>query len=297
MSLDNFIINIFCWVDDELKQLLSKCKLRSRGFEPTLSDSEVITIEVVAEFLGIDTDKGAWEYFQQHWHTWFPHLGSRANFAKHATNLWVIKQQLQESFADKLGAFTDKLHMADGFPMPVVKFKRAPAARVFKGEASYGYCASKAETYYGFKGNVLINSEGVITGATVAAANIDERQSLWDILGGINGLLIADKGFIGTQYQKEVFECTGINLQTANRANMKEQRNADTISWLISTRRLVETVIGQLVERFNIEKIRARKTWQLTNRITRKILAHTLCIFINKQNNTPPLQFDRLVTA
>jgi hypothetical protein len=297
MSLDNFIINVFCWVDDEIKYLFSHQKLRSRGFEPTLSDSEVITMEIVSEFLGIDTDKGAWEYFLHHWLNWFPRLGSRANFAKHATNLWAIKQQLQESFANKLGAFTDTLHMADGFPMPVVKFKRAPAARVFKGEATYGYCASKAETYYGFKGNVLINSEGVVAGATVTAANIDERQSLWDILGDIKGLLIADKGLLGAQYQKEIYEYTGINLQTANRANMDEKRNADTISWLISTRRLVETVIGQLVERFNIEKIRARKTWQLTNRITRKILAHTICIFISKHNNLPPLQFDRLVTA
>ena len=29
-------------------------------------------MEIVAEFLGIDTDKGAWEYFTQHWRDWFP---------------------------------------------------------------------------------------------------------------------------------------------------------------------------------------------------------------------------------
>jgi hypothetical protein len=30
---------------------------------------------------------------------------------------------------------------------------------------------------------------------TVTAANIDERESLWDIVGNIKGLLFADKGF------------------------------------------------------------------------------------------------------
>jgi hypothetical protein len=62
-------------------------KLRKRGFNPALSDSEMITIEIIAEFLGIDTDKGAWEYFCNHWWSWFPAIGSRANFAKHAANL------------------------------------------------------------------------------------------------------------------------------------------------------------------------------------------------------------------
>ena len=49
--------------------------------------------------------------------------------------------------------------------------------------ATYGYCASKAETYYGFKGNLSINSAGVITGITAAPAHFDERESLWDVIG------------------------------------------------------------------------------------------------------------------
>lgn len=67
--------------------------------------------------------------------------------------------------------------------------------------------------------------------------------------------------------------------------------------WLVSTRRLVETVISQLTERFHIEKIRARKLWYLTNRIARKVLAHTIAIFINKQLGHPPLQFELLLAG
>jgi IS5 family transposase len=297
MPMENFIISVYCLIDEELKKMLGDKKLRKRGFKPSLSDSETITMEIVAEFLGIDTDKGAWTYFSNHWKEWFPKMGSRSNFAKHASNLWEVKQQIQKTMAKQLGAFSDGLHISDGFPMPVCHFKRAYFSRIFKGEAAYGHCASKDEKYYGFKGNVLINSEGVITDLTVTQANIDERESLWDLVKGIYGMIIADKGLIGADYHEELRYHTGIDLKTAVRSNMQETRSQHFIRWLISTRRLVETVIGQLTERFQIEKVRARKLWGLTNRIARKVLAHTICVFINKKIGNPPLQFDALLKS
>jgi hypothetical protein len=205
MSVEEFIITVYCLIDDLSKESVGKKKLRKRGFEPDLSDSEVITMEIVAEFLGIDTDKGAWEYFCNHWRGLFPRLGSRANFAKHASNLWRIKQMIHKKLAKQLGAFSDPLHMADGFPMPVCHFKRAYFSRIFRGEAAYSHCASKDEKYYGLKGNVLINTEGIITDITTTAANIDERDSLWDVVKEIEGMIIADKGLIGKEFLASLF--------------------------------------------------------------------------------------------
>jgi hypothetical protein len=37
-----------------------------------LKDSEVIAIEIVGEFLGMDCDKTIWEYFKRHWSHFFP---------------------------------------------------------------------------------------------------------------------------------------------------------------------------------------------------------------------------------
>ncbi len=70
----------------------------------------------------------------------------------------------------------------------------------------------KNEKYYGFKGNVLINSEGTITDITTTAANIDERDSLWDVAKEIEGMIIADKGLIGKEYQDELRQYTGLNF-------------------------------------------------------------------------------------
>ena len=143
----------------------------------------------------------------------------------------------------------------------------------------------------------MINSEGVITAATVTKANIDERESLWDLVDGIQGTIIADKGLIGADYKNELFQHTGIDLQTAVRSNMAENRSKEFIKLLISTRGIVETVIGQLTDRFQIEKVRARKLLYLTNRIARKVLPHTICAFINKKIGNPPLQFELLING
>jgi hypothetical protein len=65
---------------------------------------------------------------------------------------------------------------------------------------------------------------------------------------------------------------------------MQETRSDAALKWLVSTRRLVETVIGQLTDRFNIEKVRDRKLWTFTIRIARKVLSHTVCVLcVHKQ--------------
>jgi hypothetical protein len=44
----------------------------------------------------------------------------------------------------------------------------------------------------------------------VTPANIDERESLWEVVEGFQGLLIADKGLIGADFQKDFNQTTGI---------------------------------------------------------------------------------------
>jgi len=56
MSLEDFIITVFCLVDDLLTEVVkSTGKLRQRGFASRLNDAEVIATEIVGEHQGIDT--------------------------------------------------------------------------------------------------------------------------------------------------------------------------------------------------------------------------------------------------
>lgn len=295
MPIEDFIIMVFCCVDEFYNSIVKGKTLRRRGSKPKLEDREVITIEVVGEFMGLECDTKIWRYFKAHWKHFFPNLPSRSAFAKQSANLWQIKQMIQQALVSFLHAHDDPLHLVDGFPIPVCKFARAHFRKAFRKEAAYGYCAAKKEKYCGFKGNLLVNSQGMISDITVTAANVDERNALFDLVGKITGVLVGDRGLISNTLQKELKEKHYIHLQTPLRHNMDEDRDPNYVKKLISIRRLVETVIGQLTDRFHIEKVRARDLWHFTNRIARKILSHTLGVFLNMKLGRKPLQFDTLV--
>jgi hypothetical protein len=294
MPLEDFIITVFCWVEEHLDSLIGDRPLRQRGFAPKLTDSEVITMEVVGEFLGVDTDVGLWKYFRRHWPSWFPQLGSRTPFAQQAAHLWVIKQRLHQHLVIDLGAATDPIRRVDGCPLPVCVLTRAPPCRRFPGVADGGYCAAKKQYYDGLHGHLMITFDGVITGWTVTPAAGDEREALWDLTEGVRGVVIGDKGDLSAFLQAEL-ATVGIDLPTPLRANMTDPRPLKVVQPLTRTRRLVETVIGQLAEPFHFEKIRARDCWHLTSRIARKVLAHTLGIFINRQLGRSDLQFEGVI--
>jgi hypothetical protein len=296
MSTEEFIIRVFCLIDDELKIVLKGRKLRHGGFQPALSDSEVLTMEVVGEFLGHDADKSLWQYFKEHWLYLFPKLPDRTTFVRHAANLHILKQLLQEKIAQGLGVYTDRLHIIDGLPMPVCNIARAFSSQIFKGFAAYGHCAAKQESYYGLHGHIVISSIGVITSATFTPANIDERDVCPELVKKLIGLILGDKGFIRPFLRAELVD-HGLYLETPVRKNMKEARPPRFLKWMTGTRRLIETVIGQLAERFHLEKIRARDLWHQWSRFWRKILAHTVCVKINLSLGNEPLQFERLLSC
>ena len=101
-STEDLIITVFCSVDDLWQEINQGQKIRKRGFAPSLSDSEVIAMEIVGEFQGIETDKGIWSYFKGHWSNLFPKIKSRSTFIRQAANLWHYKQQMQAKLAQKI---------------------------------------------------------------------------------------------------------------------------------------------------------------------------------------------------
>src|SRR4051795_7903211 len=57
MDLETRIVAVSCLVDDFVRDLCHDRRLRQRGPTPVLADSEVLTVEIVGEFLGLDTDR------------------------------------------------------------------------------------------------------------------------------------------------------------------------------------------------------------------------------------------------
>jgi hypothetical protein len=62
MDTNTYLIKVFCLINDFMKGK----RIRRRGPQPILSDSEVLTMEIIGSFFGIDTDKGIYTYFGRH---------------------------------------------------------------------------------------------------------------------------------------------------------------------------------------------------------------------------------------
>ena len=76
MTVTDYLLHVFYLIDSQIKAL-NLPPLRRRGPQPRLSDSEVITIELAGEFLGLDTDQGIYRFFRRYhrgssppWRTW-----------------------------------------------------------------------------------------------------------------------------------------------------------------------------------------------------------------------------------
>tara|TARA_B110000881_G_scaffold155996_1_gene138823 strand:+ start:101 stop:994 length:894 start_codon:yes stop_codon:yes gene_type:complete len=295
MPLEDFIIWVYCWTDDNVKKILKDTKLRHRGFQPKLSDIEVITIEIVGEFLSLETDKAIWSYFKTHWLPLFPQIGSRSSFAKQSSNLWHVKQLLQAELSEK-SCKKSQCFIVDGFPIATAHFKRANKSANFKGDAGYGYCASKEETYYGFKGHLLVDDVGNIINFTLTEAAGSERDAVWELIQNkSNNYLLGDKGYLSSRLKSDLLSEQQLILETPVRYNMTDNLEKEERTFLNKTRRLVETVIGQLTTQFNMSKILARRMWTLSGRFSRKILAHGLGMLANISNKHKPLQLEHVI--
>ena len=105
MDLETLIVAVFRLVDDFVRDLCRERRLRQRGLAPVLADSEVLTVETVGEFLGLDTDRGLHAHFRRHFGHLFTGLRTvhRTTFARQAANLWATKHALWRRLAAMAG--------------------------------------------------------------------------------------------------------------------------------------------------------------------------------------------------
>ncbi len=138
MSWREFIITIYCRIEEMYQEAINREKLRFRGEAPSLSDEEVLTMLVVGEYLALGSDKRIWSYFSQHWSEWFPGIGCRTSFTRQSANLLKILDKMQTMVSMKLNHNKD-LYLFDGFPIPTCHIKRINWKNPFKGLGAVAY--------------------------------------------------------------------------------------------------------------------------------------------------------------
>jgi hypothetical protein len=290
VDLSTFIVAVFCLVDDQLKGR----RVRQRGPTPKLSDSEVLTIEIVGEFLGLDTDKELYRYFRRHYAQWFPALVEihRTTFCRQAANLWKIKEALWQellSFTPHNSAFA----ICDSLPLPACLFARAYRCRRFRGEAAFGKDTLLKQTFYGFRVHLRVCWPGLITRFSVAPANAHELSVLPEITEGTSGLIVGDRNYHSPHTKEELWRM-GVEL-LAPYSSKKRDPAPTKSAYLSRLRYRIDTVFSQLTQRYSVKRVWARDLWHLTGRLLRKILSHTVAFLLNYRAGNRPLQLATLL--
>jgi hypothetical protein len=271
--------------------------LRRGGFAPALSDAEVITMEICGEYFKFSTDKDLFAYFRTHYAHFFPQLTDRTLFVRQAANLWQVKAAIQQRLTQVSGQAADPVQIIDTLPLPVCGYTRSGRDRCFPTVADYGHCAAKQLDYYGFKLGLRSARCGMITAFPLLPARPHDIRLLDDLGEGFAGLVPADKGFIDAFRQDLLAERHGVVVVTPPRKGMTTPHSPSLLRLCAWLRKGVETVGSHLTERFAVARIRVHDLWHYQHRLIRKVLAHTVGVFLNLQRGRPPLDLDGLVSA
>lgn len=285
-----FLISVFCLVDDFLKDK----RLRQRGPQPILRDSEVVTMEIVGEFLGIDTDSGLFHYFRRHYGDWFPALRRvhRTTFVRQAASLWWVKQQLWATLIERV-RHDALISITDSLPIPVCRFARAYRCRILVGHTAFSKDQVARQTFLGVRAYVRISLPGVITDFRLAPANVHDLEAAEDIFDGLQGWALGDRNYWSPAL-KEKGLSQGLFWLTPYKSAKREKQSWPR--WLSCKRYLVDTVFSQLTERFHAKRVWARDAWHFFSRWLRKVLSHTMAVFFCQQLGLPSLHFADLLT-
>jgi hypothetical protein len=292
MTPQDLLLEVFCLVDDEL-QALNLGRLRSRGPHPTLSDSEVITIELVGEFWKLGTDQDIFRHFRCYHLAEFPALARvhRTTFVRQAANLWHIKQLLHQRLAPRLAGH-NPLWLVDSLPVDACEFARATFCERFAGQADYGYCHLRKRTFYGFRLHLRVSSDGVILSYQLAPARASEKAVLLELGLPTGSVGIGDRNYWSPEL-RERLAAGGVTL-LAPYFHKSQDPDPKGSRQLGVVRYRIETTNGQLAERYGIKRTWAKDLWHLCHRIIRKILSHTALALINFLGGHQPMQLDRL---
>ena len=282
-TFEDFILIIFVIIDDLYQQYAPiSISHRKHVKDAKLSDSEIITISVCGELIGIDSESAWFSFVKKNCKHLFPKMGSRSRFNRTRRALLPTTELLREKLLSVFSMPYSQYFIVDSFPLPVCKFGRARYSHTFRGYgADYGKCASKKETYFGYKVHAMITLEGFITTFEITPASTDDREGLRDMTDSLSNItVLGDKGYVGENLTSEMKE-QGICLMSLKRSNSKSDWPKSVRQLIFRLRRRVETVFSQLSEQLHAERVLAKSFQGLCTRLVNKILAYNICLVLN----------------
>lgn len=179
VDFDTFLTTVYVLVDTAVA---AQPAGSPRGRPPQLTDSEVLALLLIGQFLG-GSERHLLRWAEAHLRPYFPGLLSQSSFNRRSRTLaGRCALLLQQVLAD-LAIEADAFEIVDGLAVPVANPTRGVRRATFTAEeAELGHGGVGKQLYYGVDLLLSIAASGPITGLTVAPANTDERWLLSALL-------------------------------------------------------------------------------------------------------------------
>ena len=295
MDLDSFLVSLYVLVDDWW-QAVHGLAPRRPGRPALLTDPEVITLAILAQWPRFRSERDFWRFAWAHLRSYFPKLCSQGQFNRRVRALEPELRALQQSLAEELSDPSAVYRVMDTTLIPAIVRVRASRKGLFCGQATFGRSASKTEWVYGFKVALVVDPGGVITAFGLAAASSDERP-IGDALvaSDRHEAYLADKGFTGVEWERRWLEEYGALVAATPYDNSRRAWTKADRRWAAGKRQIVEGVIGQLKDFFALERHRAKTLGGLLTRLAAKVAAYTCTQRINDSIGRPLRQLADLL--
>jgi len=283
-NFEDFCLFCYVTIDDCYRALPAAVK--PRGMASACSDSELLTMAVVAECMGWDAETEAVSRWREH-RRLFPQQPDRTRGNRRRRALTDALTLIRRRILALLDYALDRQCVVDSLPLPVIGFHLVPGATgagYWRAHgADYGWIASKKRTIFGYKLHLLTTLNGVIRDFVLAPASAHDVAVAPDLLGAQCDLLVlGDKGYIDAALTDALREERGVTLATPMRRNQKVRRDPAFARRCNGVRQIIETVNDQLTDQFHIGRNHAHTFWGLCARLESKLTAHTLCIYLNR---------------
>lgn len=252
-----------------------------KPIKPKLSDIELISLVILAEFKSIDSEHQLFREIKGF--EIGPNI-ERSVYNRRKRKLFPFIEEIRMKMVDKLNE-SEKYFIVDSMPLEVCKISRSFRSKICKDvDYAYpnkGFCASQNLHFYGYKLHAVCSISSVFQSFDISPASVHDIHYLQDIkLQMSDCVLLGDKGYLSQTIQLDLFKEVNIELETPKRKNQKDYK--PQFYQFKKYRKRIETLFSQLCDQFMIRRNYAKTFEGFKTRILAKITTLTTIQFLNK---------------
>ena len=252
-----------------------------KPIKPKLSDIELISLIILAEFKSIDSEHQLFREIKGF--EIGPNI-ERSVYNRRKRKLFPFIEEIRMKMVDKLNE-SENYFIVDSMPLEVCKISRSFRSKICKDvDYAYpykGFCASQNLHFYGYKLHAVCSISSVFQSFDISPASVHDIHYLQDIKFQMSDcVLLGGKGYLFQTIQLDLFNEVNIELETPKRKNQKDYK--PQFYQFKKYRKRIETLFSQLCDQFMIRRNYAKTFEGFKTRILAKISTLTTIQFLNK---------------